>query len=180
MSRDLLAMLLLATGVALADQKPKVKPSEVAAEAQVQTEAVQGETKAAQAGTPKAPGRSEAAEVKTEAVLERAPAKTKSGQDRTPETQANTEEAPGRADSPQAPTDKDGKLISVPGSKALGMSVLGNQEAPTSLVIVPWKSSEVGRSLGISPMLDDSRQPVDKEVFMRELRYYELRSEKKP
>ena len=61
-----------------------------------------------------------------------------------------------------------------------GMSVLGNQEAPTSLVIVPWKSSEVGRATGISPMLDDSRQPVDKEVFMRELRYYEIRSEKKP
>ena len=62
----------------------------------------------------------------------------------------------------------------------LGMSILGNQEAPTSLVIVPWKSSEVGRATGISPMLDDSRQPVDKEVFMRELRYYEIRSEKKP
>src|SRR5215469_4648851 len=179
MSRDLLAMLLLATGVALADQKPKDKPSEAAAEAQVQTASVQGETKEAQAGTPEAQGRSEAAEVKTEAALERAPAKTKSGQDH-PEMQANTEEAPGRADSPQAQTDKDGKLISVPGGKALGMSVLGNQEAPTSLVIVPWKTSEVGSSLGISPMLDDSRQPVDKEVFMRELRYYEVRSEKKP
>jgi hypothetical protein len=26
-------------------------------------------------------------------------------------------------------------------------------------------------------MLDDSRQPVDKEVFMRALNYYEIRSE---
>ena len=182
MSRDLLAMVLLATGIALADQKPKVEPSQAAAEAQVQTQAMPGETKAEQAETPKAQGRTEAeaAEVKTEAVLERSPAKTKSGQDRTPERQTNTEEAPGRADAPQAQTDKDGKLTSVPGGKALGMSVLGNQEAPTSLVIVPWKTSEVGRSLGISPMLDDSRQPVDKEVFMRELRYYEIRSEKKP
>ena len=57
-----------------------------------------------------------------------------------------------------------------------GMSVLGNQEAPTSLVIVPWKTSELGDSLGIAPMLDDSRQPIDKEVFMRALRYYEIRS----
>jgi len=80
----------------------------------------------------------------------------------------------------QAQTDKDAKLISVPGGKALGMSVLGNQEAHTSLVIVPWKTSEVGRSLSVSPMLDDSRQPVDKEVFMRALRYYEIRSETKP
>jgi hypothetical protein len=57
-----------------------------------------------------------------------------------------------------------------------GMSILGNQEAPKSLVIVPWKSSEIGDSLGLSAMLDDSRQPVDKEVFMRELDYYQLRS----
>jgi hypothetical protein len=57
------------------------------------------------------------------------------------------------------------------------MSILGNQEAPTSLVIVPWKSSELGGALGISPMLDDSRQPIDKEVFMRMLSYFEIRSE---
>jgi hypothetical protein len=61
------------------------------------------------------------------------------------------------------------------GAKLLsGMSVLGNREAPKSLVIVPWKSSEIGDSLGISPMLDDSRQPIDKEVFMRALNYYEI------
>jgi len=58
----------------------------------------------------------------------------------------------------------------------LGMSVLGNQEAPKALVLVPWKSSEIGASLGISTMLDDSRQPIDKEVFMRALSYYEIRS----
>lgn len=57
-----------------------------------------------------------------------------------------------------------------------GMSVLGNQEAPKALVIVPWKSSEIGASLGSSTMLDDSRQPIDKEVFMRVLSYYEVRS----
>ena len=56
----------------------------------------------------------------------------------------------------------------------LGMSILGNQEAPKALVIVPWKSSEIGASLGISTMLDDSRQPIDKEVFMRVLNYYGL------
>jgi hypothetical protein len=62
-------------------------------------------------------------------------------------------------------------------TKALsGMSVLGNQEAPKALVIVPWKSSEIGGSLGITTMLDDSRQPIDKEVFMRMLSYYEVRS----
>jgi len=58
-----------------------------------------------------------------------------------------------------------------------GMSILGNQEAPKALVIVPWKSSELGGQVGIVPVLDDSRQPVDKDVFLRALRYYEIRSE---
>ena len=58
----------------------------------------------------------------------------------------------------------------------LGMSILGNQEAPKALVIVPWKRSEMGNALGISTMLDDSRLPVDKEVFMRMLNYYDIRS----
>ena len=73
--------------------------------------------------------------------------------------------------------DEDGKLIAVPGGKGLGMSVLGNQEAPKALVIVPWKSSELGNVQGISTLLDDSRQPIDKDVFMRTLSYYEIRSE---
>jgi len=59
--------------------------------------------------------------------------------------------------------------------KLSGMSILGNQEAPKSLVIVPWKSSEIGKARGIADSLDDSRRPVDKEVFMRELKYYEIR-----
>ena len=59
------------------------------------------------------------------------------------------------------------------------MSILGNQEAPKALVIVPWKSSQLGDSLGISQTLDDGRQPVDKEVFMRQLRYYEIRTSSK-
>jgi len=131
---------------------------------------------------------------KTEAVKTQkaAPTKTKPAEEGTAEAQAETKKQPGQTEvaqakteagpeeEPQAQTDQDPKLTSVPGGKALGMSILGNQEAPTSLVIVPWKSSEVGRATGISPMLDDSRQPVDKEVFMRELRYYEIRSEKKP
>ena len=63
------------------------------------------------------------------------------------------------------------------GDKLLsGMSIVGNDEAPKSLVIVPWKSSELGDSLDVSRLLDDGRQPVDKEVFMRELSYYGIRS----
>jgi hypothetical protein len=59
-----------------------------------------------------------------------------------------------------------------------GISILGNQEAPKALVIVPWKGSEIGDMPGLSRLLDDSVQPVDKDVFMRELAYYEIRSGK--
>jgi hypothetical protein len=76
-----------------------------------------------------------------------------------------------------APAAKPADAKANGGPKTIsGMSILGNQEAPKSLVIVPWKSSEIGDSLGLSAMLDDSRQPVDKDVFMRELDYYQLRS----
>lgn len=90
------------------------------------------------------------------------------------EPPAKTEDAQGQTAGEQAPTEGDAKLTTVPGGKALGMSILGNQEAPTALVIVPWKTSELGGSPGISLMLDDSRQPVDKDVFMRALRYHEI------
>jgi hypothetical protein len=166
----LLLVLLVATGVAAQtdktpDKKTEAEHAAAAAKKHVKTEAVKAQ-KAAPAKTKPA----------QEGTAEKAEAKKQPGQ--TEVAQAKTEAGP--EEEPQAQTDQDPKLTSVPGGKALGMSILGNQEAPTSLVIVPWKSSEVGRATGISPMLDDSRQPVDKEVFMRELRYYEIRSEKKP
>ena len=56
-----------------------------------------------------------------------------------------------------------------------GISIIGNKEAPKSLYIVPWKNSEVGvRSSLTSGLLDESMRPVDKEVFMRELDFYDL------
>jgi hypothetical protein len=162
MSRNLFFVLLLATGVALADKKPGAKHVTGVAEAQKKPAAVRGKTEEVKANT-------KAAQVQTEEA-----------QPDIEEPQGQSEKAETEGPSEAAAPAQTGKLVSVPGGKALGMSVLGNQEAPTSLVIVPWKSSEVGRSPGISPMLDDSRQPVDKEVFMRALRYYEIRSETKP
>jgi hypothetical protein len=89
------------------------------------------------------------------------------------------------AEPPAAPAESAGsakpaaKTPAEPGKEVKqmsGMSVLGNQEAPTSLVIVPWKSSEMGSGIGVSKSLDTKIGPVDKDVFMRELRYYKLRS----
>jgi hypothetical protein len=67
------------------------------------------------------------------------------------------------------------KKVDVEVKELSGISIIGNKEAPKSLYIVPWQNSEVGvaTSLG-SGLLDDSMRPVDKEVFLRELDFYEL------
>lgn len=60
-----------------------------------------------------------------------------------------------------------------------GMSVLGNDDSPKSLALVPWKASQLGDAPSLSKLLDDSTQPVDKEVFMRELAYYQIKTDSK-
>ena len=72
-------------------------------------------------------------------------------------------------------TEVQGDGIDKPKSMS-GMSILGNEEAPKSLVIIPWKSSELGDDISLSDTLDDRAKPVDKEVFLRELSYYEIRA----
>jgi hypothetical protein len=78
-------------------------------------------------------------------------------------------------DTPESPAEPQGDGISSPKTLS-GMSILGNEETPKALVIVPWKSSELGDDISLSDTLDDRAQPVDKEVFLRELSYYEIRS----
>jgi hypothetical protein len=60
-----------------------------------------------------------------------------------------------------------------------GMSVLGNDDSPKSLALVPWKASQLGDAPSLSKLLDDSTQPVDKDVFMRELAYYQIKTDSK-
>ncbi|HSG97336.1 MAG TPA: hypothetical protein VLA11_05040 [Woeseiaceae bacterium] len=79
------------------------------------------------------------------------------------------------AEEAEAKSEPNGNGISSPKTMS-GMSILGNEETPKSLVIVPWKSSEMGDAISLSDTLDDRATPVDKEVFLRQLRYYEIRS----
>ena len=59
-----------------------------------------------------------------------------------------------------------------------GMSIVGNDEAPKALYIVPWKSSEIGVETGLNMMLTDSDIPVDRDVFMRQLDFFEVSTKK--
>ena len=79
------------------------------------------------------------------------------------------------AEEPETSSEEQGDGVNSPKHMS-GMSILGNEEAPKALVIIPWKSSELGDDIGLNDTLDDRARPVDKEVFLRELRFYEIRS----
>jgi hypothetical protein len=53
-----------------------------------------------------------------------------------------------------------------------GMSIVGNDEAPKSLYIVPWKSSELGVKTSLQMLFDEQLVPVDRDVFMRQLAFF--------
>ena len=56
-----------------------------------------------------------------------------------------------------------------------GISIIGNKDAPKSLYIVPWRSSELGFESDLnSSLLNEGMHPVDKDVFERELNFYEI------
>lgn len=55
-----------------------------------------------------------------------------------------------------------------------GMSIVGNDEAPKSLYIVPWKSSEVGVETSLNMMLGEEDVPVDRDVFSRQIEFYNV------
>ena len=86
---------------------------------------------------------------------------------------ANAKAGGDKADPPAADSE-----AAQPGGdvKMSGMSILGNEDAPKSLVIVPWKSSQLADMPSVSRLLDSATQPVDKDVFMRELSYYEFKT----
>ena len=59
-----------------------------------------------------------------------------------------------------------------------GMSIVGNDEAPKSLYIVPWKSSELGVETSLDTMLNEGDVPVDRDVFKRQLEFYRVSRKK--
>jgi hypothetical protein len=54
-------------------------------------------------------------------------------------------------------------------------AITGNRELPKVMVIVPWKKAELGDLTGkpANSLLNEVLEPVDREVFRRELRYFE-------
>jgi hypothetical protein len=70
--------------------------------------------------------------------------------------------------------DADKKKKDSDAKKLSGMSIVGNDEAPKSLYIVPWKSSELGVETALSTRLNEGDMPVDRDVFKRQLEFYKV------
>lgn len=53
--------------------------------------------------------------------------------------------------------------------------ITGNRELPKVLYIVPWRHSDLGDLVGKPPksLLDEVLEPIDRDVFLRENRYYD-------
>ena len=93
---------------------------------------------------------------------------------REPAANVRTAKArPAKVRKAKAPTAKE------PAAKQLsGMSIVGNDEAPKALYIVPWKRSDVGAETGLSMLLTERAAPVDRDVFMRQLDFFEISTKK--
>jgi hypothetical protein len=53
--------------------------------------------------------------------------------------------------------------------------ITGNRELPKVLYIVPWRIAELGDLVGrpVNSLLDEVLEPVDRDVFRRQNRYFE-------
>ena len=56
-----------------------------------------------------------------------------------------------------------------------GTTVIGNRELPKALHIVPWKAADSGDLAGrpLNSLVDQTLEPLDRDVFLREIEYYE-------
>jgi len=91
--------------------------------------------------------------------------------DKRPAAKNAGQNAPKTTESRQDAKASDAKELS-------GISIVGNDEAPKSLYIVPWKSSELGAATSMGMAQDDSATPVDRDVFKRQLDFYEVSNRK--
>jgi hypothetical protein len=91
-----------------------------------------------------------------------------SAQSEAGEPRANTSE--------RAPAAAGQKTSNAADKLQLGTAtVTGDREQPKVMYVVPWKKSDIG-DLGGKPMnslVDEILAPVDRDVFKREVRYYQ-------
>jgi hypothetical protein len=92
---------------------------------------------------------------------------------------ALAEDAPPAADAPAVEPAAQAADPAPPGTmdhlELDPTAITGNRELPKVMVIVPWKKAELGDLTGkpANSLVNEALEPVDREVFRRELRYFE-------
>jgi hypothetical protein len=84
--------------------------------------------------------------------------------------------APAAANKPAAkPAAKPAKSTAKDRLDLDSTQITGNRELPKVLYIVPWRSAELGDLVGrpVNSLLDEVLEPVDRDVFRRQNRYFE-------
>jgi hypothetical protein len=73
---------------------------------------------------------------------------------------------------------KDSTEEKVISESVLGMNVSGNRELPNVLYIIPWKGNLTEAKLpDIERLIDEVYEPVDPDVFARQVGFYEQMTE---
>jgi hypothetical protein len=92
----------------------------------------------------------------------------RSAQDEAGEPRAHTSAASGARAGRNGPKASDHVVLDT-------TTVTGNRELPKVMYVVPWKKSDIGDMLArpMNSILDEALAPVDRDVFRREVSYYQ-------
>ncbi len=96
-------------------------------------------------------------------------------QDKTSSSPATAPAKPAAASAPAAASTKSGHPAKALDRLELDTTqITGNKELPKVMYVVPWKHSDLGDLTGkpANSLVDEVLQPVDRDVFNREERYY--------
>ena len=88
---------------------------------------------------------------------------------------STTNTGPGAANKPAAKPQAANKGNAKDRLDLESTQITGNRELPKVLYIVPWRSAEMGDLVGrpVNSLLDEVLEPVDRDVFRRQNRYFE-------
>ena len=77
-----------------------------------------------------------------------------------------------------AAAPRDGRFRTMDRLELGTTSITGNQELPKVMYVVPWKKAELGDLSGkpARSLIDEILAPVDRDVFRREVGYFEALS----
>ncbi len=79
------------------------------------------------------------------------------------------------AEPPVAAPSREPRFSTIDRLELETTSITGNRELPKVMYIVPWKKADLGDLSGkpVRSLIDDVLAPVDRDVFRREVNYYE-------